>query len=154
MIDNQLIMNNLGGYRTIELIFVDELSNWAASRSEVRLETTREEARILPTRDNTATLNATPSEDEQGTVWAHQAEVSLRAKSLTPTIMADLEQVTVRGCVLRAVTFGGEVKVLGDKLYPLRGSFVEDDGTKLTDLHHYILSLSCNCLHPMLRQLD
>lgn len=140
-------MNNLGGYYSIKLIFTDEITGWTGNETEVSYQSSGESSVMLPFRPENLQLVVQPAIDEQGIVYECQAEISLRANSLTDSMIDKLTQVTHRGCILHTVTHNDLPRIFGDINYPLTGTFVEEHGSKTSDLHSYVLKLSNSSLY-------
>lgn len=144
-------MNNLGGYRSVELVFIDEVTAFIRSGRSARLELSAgKSSRRLPLHDNSASLEATAESDEGGTLYTHQCSIPLRTNALESGLAKELRQVTQRGCLLIGTTNNGDRRVFGSKEYPLLGTFSETYGSRRSDLHQHTLTLSCTCLHPEL----
>ena len=134
-------MNNLGGYKSVELVFIDELSYFAViSPSGVYLRKSKDTQRLLPLRQN----------ESSGTLYTHKAIISLLSAGVDKRLIAELEQVAARGSILIATTNNNEKRIFGNPNYPLFGTFAEIPGEKPSDFRHYELSISATCIHPAL----
>lgn len=154
IINNQSIMNNLGGYKSIELVFIDELSTFAVTSSGAFLRKISNTQRLLPLQQNGAGISVTLKTDGPGTLCTHKAEISILHKGLDTQLKAELDQVGIRGSVLIATTNNDEKRVYGNLNYPMFGTFSEIPGQKPADLRHYELSLSATCNHPALTLME
>ncbi|MGL4519597.1 MAG: hypothetical protein ACRCUJ_07985 [Phocaeicola sp.] len=142
-------MNNLGGYKRIELIFADELSiaiPMTANKIYLRKYVENEE-RILPITDG-STLDSSSKKSDEGKIYTHDASILL--VRVTERLLNILSQLHFRGCVLVATTNNNEIKVFGTKATPLFGTIDEVPGSKPSDLRHFKLSLSTTLTHPAL----
>lgn len=147
-------MNNLGGFKNIELIFADELESFDFNRTGISYrKKDNHKIRLLPLHNNTSSLTTSPTTNDGGTIYVHKASIQLRSKRITDKLMAELSTVSERGCILIGTTNNGDNRVFGDKSYPLFGTFIENNGTKCSDLHQHVLSMSCTCIHPALPSL-
>ena len=146
-------MNNLGGYKSIELIFADELSVFSPTRNRVMIQKKDNSSRMLPLHDDSAALSATPVNNDAGILYTHQCTIFLRVLSLSTELCTLLRQVNVHGCILLAPTNNGNMRVFGSKEYPLLGHYAEEYGSKRSDLHQIKLSLTSQCLHGELEPL-
>lgn len=147
-------MNNLGGYKTIELIFTDELLAFGTTDSGAFIQCKTDLKRPLPIHDNSASLIVTSKNEKAGILYTHKANMNIRSKALTPKLQAELQQVDVRGCILITTTHNNKKQVYGSDLYPLFGTFVENNGQKPSDLHCHELSLSSTCNHQPLPLIE
>lgn len=154
IINNQSIMNNLGGYKSIELVFTDELSTFAVTSSGAFIRKNNHILRLLPLQQNGVGINVTPKTDGPGTLCTHKAEINILHKGLDTQLKAELDQVGTRGSVLIATTNNDEKRVYGNLDYPMFGTFSEIPGQKPTDLRYYKLSLSATCNHPALTLME
>ena len=144
-------MNNMGGYRSVELLFTDEIETFSVSGDMVNLVRTNDGVRrLLPMHDEGVSLSASPNFEEGGCVWSHSARIQLISAKISDQLDRELQTLHRRGCVLVGTTTNGQTKVYGSKEYPLRGTYHELDGTRRSDLHCHEMELSCRCLHPAL----
>lgn len=148
--NNQQVMNNLGGFKKIELLFTDEISVFARNGNRVKIERNGEFTRYLPLLDESPSLSASPQKDEAGTIFEHKCAIYLRSRVMPRPFIELLGQVRIRGCILIATTCNGETRVFGSKRYPLHGSLTENHGSRRSDLHRHELHLAGNELHPEL----
>lgn len=153
IINNQSIMNNLGGYKSIELVFIDELSTFAVTSSGAFLRKNNHILRLLPLQQNGATVDSTPKSDDSGTLYTHKAVINILG-GLDKQLKAELEQAGTRGSILIATTNNNETRVFGNPNFPLFGTFAEVSGQKPSDFRHYELSLSATCNHPVLTLIE
>lgn len=147
-------MNNLGGYKSIELVFIDELSTFAVTSSGAFIRKKKNILRLLPLQQNGAGVSATPKTDSSGTLYTHKAEISILHIGFDTQLKAELDQVRTRGSVLIATTNNNEKRVYGNLDYPMFGTLAEMPGQKPADLRHYELSLSATCNHPALTLVE
>lgn len=143
-------MNNLGGFKRVELLFADEISVFSRSGYSVKIERTNNFTRHLSLHDDSSLLVSTPKSSDSGTIYEHKCTLSLRTKGMPHSLISLLQQVKVRGCILIATTSNDEIRVFGSKEYPLLGNLIEEYGSSRKELHQHKLSLSSNCLHPEL----
>lgn len=144
-------MNNLGSYKSVELVFIDELSYFAVtSSSGVYLRKSKDTQRLLPLRQSGASVDATPKNESSGTLYTHKAIISLLSAGVDKRLIAELEQVAARGSILIATTNNNEKRIFGNPNSPLFGTFAEIPGEKPSDFRHYELSISATCIHPAL----
>lgn len=147
-------MNNLGGYKSIELIFVDELTAFAVTTSGVYIRKNQEKQRILPIHQYGATADTSSKTEKAGTLYTHKATIKILSSRPDKQLHAELSHVDVRGCILIATTNNNEKRVFGHSLYPLFGSFSEIPGQKPSDSHCYELVLSASCTTPALPLIE
>lgn len=150
IINNQHIMNNLGGFKRVELLLVDEVHVFARNGNRVKIERDGEFTRHLPLHDESPSLSASPQKDEAGTIFEHKCTIYLRSRVMSHQLIELLEQACIRGCILIATTNNNELRVFGSKQYPLHGSLTENYGSRRSDLHRHELYLTSHNLHPEL----
>lgn len=138
-------MNNLGGYKSIELIFVDELDTFAVTTSGIYIRKKQEKQRLLPIQQNGAAADTSPKTEKAGTLYIHKATIKISSSRLSKQLHTELNHVDTRGCILIATTNNNERSVFGHSLYPLFGGFSEITGQKPSDTHCYELTLSTSC---------
>lgn len=144
-------MNNMGGYRSVELLFADEIDTFVVFGDRVSIVRTNDETRrFLPIHDEGVSMSAPPAIEEGGCVWSHSARIQLISAMISDQLDRELQTLHRRGCVLVGITTNGKTKVYGSKEYPLLGAYYELDGTRRSDLHRHEIDLSCRCLHPAL----
>lgn len=143
-------MNNLGGYKSIELVFVDELNMFAITSSGIYIRKNQEKQRLLPIHQNGAAAEASPQIEKAGTLYTHKASIKISCSRLSKQLHTELNHVDTRGCILIATTNNNERRVFGHSLYPLFGSLSEITGQKPSDNHYYELTLSAQCTTPAL----
>lgn len=141
----------MGGYKSVELLFTDEIDTFIVSGDKVSLVRANDGARrLLPLHDEGVSLSATPNIEEGGCVWSHSARIQLRSAMISDQLDRELQTLHRRGCVLVGTTTNGLTKVYGSKEYPLLGAYYELDGSRRSDLHCHEMDLSCRCLYPAL----
>lgn len=146
-------MNNLGGYKSIELVFIDELSNFAVTPSGAFIRKISNTQRLLPLHQYGATVDSTPKSDDSGTLYTHKAVINMLG-GLDKQLKAELEHTGIRGSILIATTNNNEKRVFGNPNFPLFGTFTEIPGQKPSDFRHYELSMSATCNHPALTLVE
>ena len=139
-------MNSIGGFKNVTLFFSDQVIVNVFRLSAVIQ--TSSSGLVLPISDGKASIS---SSDRGDGSFSHSADIILRASGVDSALAHLLRQVNGRGCVITCEDFDGNTWLLGDGVYPLRGTFDELHGTKPDDLHRYRLQLSAVCLHPKLR---
>ena len=146
-------MNNLGGYKEIELIFIDELYQCVPVSGKMYVQKKTTIKRILPIIKKGITLEATAQTTDAGTLWTHGALIPLPRK-IDLFLELDLEQSDVRPCILIAETHNNERKVFGSENYPLYGNIQDIPGSKPSDLCYQQLTLQCISTHKELLLIE
>lgn len=144
-------MNNLGGYKSIELVFKDEISLFGVNRRTVTM--AKSAGLLLPPHRSGSSLSSTPKKDASGTSYTHKAVIHFSPLVVDKALVSLLDLIQSRGCILIGTTHNGDVRIFGDKDYPLYGNLEEIYGSRPGELHQYTLTLTCVCLHPELTLL-
>lgn len=139
-------MNSIGGFKNVTLLFSDQV-NVNVFRQSAVIQTSSS-GLVLPVSSGKVSIS---SSDRGDGSFSHSADITLRSSGVDSALWNQLRQVNGRGCVLLCEDFDGAVWLLGDGVYPLRGTFDEQHGKAHADLHYYRLQLSAVCLHPKLR---
>lgn len=140
-------MNNLGGFSTIELVFIDEITNFTVSPLGATVSKNGTVPRVLPSIYEGSSLSDFSKYGASGTLYTHKAVLKLKNK-MDAGLEAELRTVNARGCILIAADSNGNRKVYGSMDYPLLGTFDEEPGKNKSDLHHFRLTLQADTLHP------
>jgi hypothetical protein len=140
-------MNNLGGYRSVELIFVDEIEKLAFFGNTVYLRKNIDTERLLPLHQNGANISTSPKTGDAGTTYSIKATIALLIKGTYTRLQHELMFVDVRGSILIATSHDSKQHVYGSVETPLFGTFVEKTGSQPSDFHHFELSLSGTDIH-------
>ena len=142
-------MNNLGGWRKVELLLLDEFERLVISEHGAVV-IPKEGTHVLPHHINGVQLVATPKVDENGCLYTHSCSVELLGSKLSSEFRLLLQHAAACGCVLIGTTNNGDSYLFGDKDTPLIGTFGSEHGKRPSDLHESVLSLSTASIHPEL----
>lgn len=139
-------INNLGGFRVAELVFVDDILKWDVVAGKVNLSASI--AYALPASVNGIQLSATGKSDKNGLLYTIRGIIKLKNRYLSAETIYQLKTISSRGCVITAIDNNGDRWVYGSPDYPLFGSLEQIVGSKPGDLHRWQLTLQCNSLSP------
>ena len=149
VIENQLVMNNLGGWRKVELLLLDEFERLVIGKNGAVV-IPKEGTHVLPHHRNGVQLVATPKVDENGCLYTHSCSIELRSSKLSSEYRSILQRAAHCGCILIGTTNNGDSYLFGDKDTPLTGTFGREHGKRPSDLHECVLSVSTASIHPEL----
>ena len=135
-------MNNLGGFKSVELIFVDEVQAFVNTPLGAYISKLTNSVRLLPIHQNGTHITITSKTEASGTLYTSKATIHIQSKDITPELHAELKHVDVRGCRLIATTNNNTKRVYGCQSHPLYGTFVEIPGKQPSDLHYQELTLT------------
>ena len=146
-------MNNLGGFKEIELVFVDELTVCVPVSGKMYICKKTINRRLLPLTKRGATLTATAQTTDAGSLYEQNAVIPLPRK-MNKDLKGDLASIDRRPCILIATTNNNEVNVYGSKEFPLLGNLINNPGTLPSDLANLQLSLTTKITHQELPLLE
>lgn len=151
--------NNMGGFRRVQLCAADSIEQLEVSTIGTACLTLKEGRALfdLPLSDNGASLQATPAASDSGTAWTHRAAVALswRQSRRDPVALLQLlRHCCLCGCIVIGTDYDGCRLLLGDAVYPLRGTLAETWGATRTALRCWQLELEAVTLHPALVLYD
>ena len=144
-------INNLGGFRVAELVFVDDILRWDVVAGKVNLSASI--AYALPASVNGIQLSATGKSDKNGLLYTIKGIIKLKNRYLSADTIYQLKTIQSRGCVVTAMDNNGDRWVYGSPDYPLFGSLEQIVGSKPGDLHRWQLTLQSTSLTPELALL-
>lgn len=146
-------MNNLGGFKEIELVFVDELTVCVPVSGKMYICKKTINRRLLPLTKRGATLTSTAQTTDAGSLYEQNAVIPLPRK-MNKDLKGDLASIDRRPCILIATTNNNEVNVYGSKEFPLLGNLINNPGTLPSDLANLQLSLTTKITHQELPLLE
>lgn len=146
-------MNNLGGFKEIELVFVDELTVCVPVSGKMYICKITINRRLLPLTKRGATLTSTAQTTDAGSLYEQNAVIPLPRK-MNKDLKGDLASIDRRPCILIATTNNNEVNVYGSKEFPLLGNLINNPGTLPSDLANLQLSLTTKITHQELPLLE
>ena len=111
-------MNNLGGFKEIELVFVDELTVCVPVSGKMYICKKTINRRLLPLTKRGATLTSTAQTTDAGSLYEQNAVIP-RPRKMNKDLKGDLASIDRRPCILIATTNNNEVNVYGSKDLPL-----------------------------------
>ena len=144
-------MNNIGGIIRCEILSVSAIKTFEVSNNKVTIQINSGATwKLVPISVKQTIADATPNDDEAGTVYNHQFVTTIPYGQLRVSDIMDYQQCCRMGCVVKYVDANGKIRLLGTKEYPLRGSIEEIPGETAADLAGHRLQLSATCLTPQL----
>ena len=146
-------MNNLGGFKEMELVFVDELTVCVPVSGKMYICKKTINRRLLPLTKRGATLTSTAQTTDAGSLYEQNAVIPLPRK-MNKDLKGDLASIDRRPCILIATTNNNEVNVYGSKEFPLLGNLINNPGTLPSELANLQVSLTTKITHQELPLLE
>jgi hypothetical protein len=144
--------DNIGGYRTIEIISVDRVMgvHLANGFASVTLNTSADAWTELPFQYGTAKIEVTPERTDAGILYNATAEITIPRISLTESISRETERAAVYGAIIRYTTLDGNTYIVGTDDYPLMPVVRQLHPGNATGLSGIHLQLTGKASHPQL----
>jgi hypothetical protein len=145
--------DNIGGYKTIEIVSVDRVMNVRVANgfASVTLNTSEDAWTELPFQYGTAKIEVTPERTDAGILYSATAEVTIPRTSLTESISHETERAAVYGAIIRYTTLAGNTYIVGTADYPLMPVVRQLHPGNATGLSGIHLQLTGKATHQQLR---
>ena len=142
-------MNNIGGFKCIELLYCSEVQTFGIVKNQVYLVKKENKKRILPVLLKGATTETNPSYSNGGRSHSHRVDIPL-LNTIKVALLDELAYVDDEGFLLIVENHNGQKKVYGTLDAPLFGTIIDIDGSTPADLSYKALSIPGNTIHKAL----